>query len=130
MQRSRVALDGRHLTTLMRDGGRREPVWPGETGRGVRMIFRKTHEMVGGGDLGGGLARQLDTGNAILSVRTQIADYTLDPDRLSVLCAWQGRQEIAMEGRRIHVDDDCWLAVPGPANVRIRSQREVQALTI
>jgi AraC family transcriptional regulator len=83
-----------------------------------------------GGDLGGGLARQLDTGNAILSVRTQIADYTLDPDRLSVLCAWHGRQEVAMEGRRIHVDDDCWLAVPGPANVRVRSQREVQALTI
>jgi AraC family transcriptional regulator len=94
------------------------------------MIFRKTHELVGG-DLGGGLARQLDTGNSILSVRTQVAEYTLDPERLSVLCAWQGRQEVAMEGRRIYVDDDCWLAVPtGPANVRIRGQREVQALTI
>lgn len=93
------------------------------------MIFRKTHEMVGG-DLGGGLARQLDTGSAILSVRTQVADYGLDPERLSVLCAWQGRQEVALEGRRIHVDDDCWLAVSGPASVRIRGPREVQALTI
>lgn len=83
------------------------------------------------GDLNGGIARQADAGNAILSVQTQVADYALDAERLALLCAWNGRQEVAMEGRRVFVDDDTWLAVPAsPANVRIRGAREVQALTI
>jgi AraC family transcriptional regulator len=94
------------------------------------MILRRTHELVGG-DVNPGVARQLDTGNAILNLRTQVADYALDAERLAVLCAWNGRQEVALDGRRIFVDDDTWLMVPAcPANVRIRGAREVHALTI
>lgn len=94
------------------------------------MILRRTHEMVSG-DLGAGVPRQLDTGNAILSVRTQVADYALDAERVAVLCAWNGRQEVALDGRRVFVDDDTWLMVPSsPASVRIRGAQEVQALTI
>ena len=71
------------------------------------------------------MARQLDTGNTILSVKTQVADYTLDGERFALLCAWGGRQEVALDGRRISVDDDTWLPVPaGPATVRIRGARE------
>jgi AraC-like DNA-binding protein len=84
-----------------------------------------------GGNLTAGLVRQLDTGNAVLSVRTQVADYTLDADRLALLAAWNGRQEVAIDGRRILVDDDTWLAVAaGPASVRIRGPQEVHALTL
>jgi AraC family transcriptional regulator len=94
------------------------------------MIFRRTHELVGG-ELSAALTRTIDAGNAILSLRTQVADYTLDPERLAVLCAWNGRQEVAMDGRRVAVDDDTWLTVPtGPAHVRIRGPREVHALTL
>ena len=39
------------------------------------MILRRTHEMTGGGDVNPGVVRQLDTGNAILNVKTQVADY-------------------------------------------------------
>ena len=95
------------------------------------MILRRTHEMTGGGDLNPGVVRQLDTGNAILNVKTQVADYALDAERLAVLCAWNGRQEVALDGRRVFVDDDTWMTVPAcPANVRIRGAREVHALTI
>jgi AraC family transcriptional regulator len=94
------------------------------------MILRRTHELVGG-DLSAGLARTVDADNAVLSLRTQVADYTLDAERLALLCAWNGRQEVAMDGRRVAVDDDTWLIVPsGPAHVRIRGAHEVQALTI
>jgi AraC-like DNA-binding protein len=95
------------------------------------MILRKTHEMVGG-DLGTGLARSADAGNAILSLKTQVADYALEDERMALLCAWSGRQEVALDGRRIFVDDDTWLTVPGTstANVRIRGPHEVHALTI
>src|ERR1043165_506165 len=97
----------------------------------MRMILRRTHEMTGGGDLNPGVVRQLDTGNAILNVKTQVADYALDAERLAVLCAWNGRQEVALDGRRVFVDDDTWMTVPAcPANVRIRGAREVHALTI
>jgi AraC family transcriptional regulator len=95
------------------------------------MILRRTHELTGGGDLNPGVVRQLDTGNAILNVKTQVADYALDAERLAVLCAWNGRQEVALDGRRVFVDDDTWMTVPAcPANVRIRGSREVHALTI
>lgn len=94
------------------------------------MIFRRTHEWAGS-DLNTGMVRRLDTDNAILNVRTQVADYALDAERLAVLCAWNGRQEVAMDGRRVFVDDDTWLMVPAvPANVRIRGSREVHAMTI
>ena len=95
------------------------------------MILRRTHEMVGG-DLGTGLARSADAGNAILSLRTQVADYALEDERMALLCAWNGRQEVALDGRRVFVDDDTWLTVPAAstANVRIRGPQEVHALTI
>src|SRR5688572_19694413 len=90
-----------------------------EQGRGARMIIRRAHEMVGG-DLGAGLSRRPEAGNALLSVRTQVADYALDAERLALLCAWNGRQEVAKDGRRVFVDDDTWLAVPAAsATVRI-----------
>ena len=48
-----------------------------------------------------------------------------------MLCAWNGRQKVALDGRRVFVDDDTWMTVPAcPANVRIRGAREVHALTI
>lgn len=94
------------------------------------MIFRRAHEM-SGGEIGAGVERRLDTGNAILNLRTQVTDYTLDAERMAVLCAWNGRQEVAVDGRRIFVDDDTWLTVPGgPASVRVRGAQEVHALTI
>jgi AraC-like DNA-binding protein len=94
------------------------------------MIFRRTHDMPGG-DVSLGLTGPLDCDHAILSAYTQVADYALCEDRLAVLCAWNGRQEVAIDGRRISVDDDTWLAIStGPANVRIRGAQDVQALTI
>jgi AraC family transcriptional regulator len=94
------------------------------------MIIRRIHETVGG-NLGSELTGPANAGTAILNVQTQVADYTLDANRLAVLCAWNGRQEVATDGRRITVDDDTWLALPaGPASVRIRSAHEVHALTI
>lgn len=95
------------------------------------MILRRTHELNGGGDWGVGAARTIGSGNAILSLKAQVADYTLDPERLAVLCAWNGRQEVAMDGRRLAVDDDTWLVAPnGAAHVRIRGAQDVHALTI
>jgi AraC-like DNA-binding protein len=94
------------------------------------MILRRTHELVSG-DLSATLARQTDGGNAVLSLKTQVADYTLDADRLALLCAWGGRQEVLLEGRRIAIDDDTWLPIlTGPATVRIRGAEPVNALTI
>ncbi|HLS82622.1 MAG TPA: AraC family transcriptional regulator [Steroidobacter sp.] len=95
------------------------------------MVIRKAHELAGGDLLQGPRGAAPDCGNAVLSLRTQVADYTLDSERMALLCAWNGRQEVAVEGRRLAVDDDTWLAVPmGPAHVRIRGSCEVQALTI
>ena len=94
------------------------------------MILRRAHDLVGG-EWSAGVPRAVDAGNTILNLRTQAADYTIDPERLAVLCAWNGRQEVAMDGRRLAVDDDTWLIVPtGPAHVRIRGPQEVHALTI
>jgi AraC-like DNA-binding protein len=87
--------------------------------------------LTGGGDWGVGAARTIGGGNAILNLKTQAADYTLDPERLAVLCAWNGRQDVAMDGRRLAVDDDTWLVAPsGSAHVRIRGAQDVHALTI
>jgi AraC family transcriptional regulator len=93
------------------------------------MILRRAQEIIGG-DLAIGLAGRHDS-TIILDVRTQVAEYAIDPTRLALLCAWGGRQEIAIEGRRVYVDDDTWLLVPQtPAHVRIRSPRETHAFTI
>ena len=71
------------------------------------MILRRAHEMTGGGDLNP-VVRQLDTGNAILNVKTQVADYALDAERLAVLCAWNGRQK-----SRSTVDESSSTMTPG-----------------
>lgn len=100
-----------------------------EVGRRVRMILRRTQEIIGG-DLGLGLAGRRDS-TIILNVRTQVADYAIDPSRLALLCAWDGRQDVAIDGRRVFVDDDTWLVVPqASAHVRIRSSRDMNAFTI
>ncbi|HEX2492464.1 MAG TPA: AraC family transcriptional regulator [Steroidobacter sp.] len=96
----------------------------------LRMIFRRAHELASG-ELGLAPTHPADAGNAILSLRAHDADYTLDADRVAVLCAWNGKQDVAMDGRRLAVDDDTWLIVTsGPTHVRIRGPQEVQALTI
>lgn len=69
--------------------------------------------------------------NVILDLNTQAVDYTLDGRRLALLSAWNGSEEVAVDGRRLTVDDDTWLLVPaGPLSVRIRSPHNVRALTI
>jgi AraC family transcriptional regulator len=69
--------------------------------------------------------------SAILHLKTDIADYNIDARRLAVLCAWNGSQDVGVDQRRILVDDDTWLVVPGgPASVRIRAVHTVHALTI
>lgn len=93
------------------------------------MILRRTHETIGG-DLAAGLTGRHDS-TIILDVRTQVADCSLEPTRLALLCMWGGRMDVAIEGRRVFVDDDTWLAVPQtPAHVRIRSPRDAHAFCI
>jgi hypothetical protein len=60
------------------------------------MILRRTHEMVSG-DLSAALARQVSSENTVLSLQTQVADYTLDGERFALLSAWGGRQEITLD---------------------------------
>jgi AraC-like DNA-binding protein len=89
-------------------------------------IVRRIHEIQGGV-----LTAQPASGTVLLNLQTQAADYSIDGRRLAVVCAWNGRQEVSIDGRRIMVDDDTWLIVPsGPATVRIRATRNVQALTL
>jgi hypothetical protein len=77
-----------------------------------------------------GLTHQ-ESGNLIYTSRAQVEDYVLAGERMALLCAWNGRQEVSLEGRRIVVDDDTWLAIPGgAASVRIRGSEAMQALTI
>ena len=67
----------------------------------------------------------------ILDLHTQSTEYTIDGKRLALLCAWKGCQEVAVEGRRVLVDDDTWLLIPGgSANIRIRAPHNVHAMTI
>jgi AraC-like DNA-binding protein len=69
--------------------------------------------------------------SAILHIRTEAADYNIGARRVAVVCAWNGAQDVGIDGRRILVDDDTWLVIPsGPANVKIRAAQPVQALTI
>lgn len=70
-------------------------------------------------------------GSMIVNLRTQAADYAIDASQLVVLSAWNGRQEVTVDGRRIMVDDDTWLAMPATAaTVRVRAKQDVDALTI
>jgi AraC-like DNA-binding protein len=79
----------------------------------------------------GGATGQSGNTNVILQIHTQVADYAIDARRMAVLCAWNGRQDVGIDGRHVLVDDDTWLSVcGGPATVRIRAPHSVQALTI
>lgn len=72
-----------------------------------------------------------ESGNLIYTTRAQVEDYVLADGRMAVLCAWNGRQEVSLDGRRVVVDDDTWLAIPnGAASVRVRGAESSQALTI
>ena len=90
------------------------------------MILRNTPELIADSV---GVAQE--TGNVVYSTRAQIEDYVLAGERMALLCAWNGRQEVSLEGRRLTVDDDTWLVVPnGAASVRVRGGESIQALTI
>ena len=94
------------------------------------MIIRRTQDIPGGG-LGTNRHTSSDGAASILNIATKTADYSLDGSRLAVIGAWQGRQEVVLDGRRVLVDDDTWLAVPTTAAaIRVRGSQEVQALTI
>jgi len=93
------------------------------------MIIRRTQDIPGGGL--GTSRNATDAASAILSLSTRSAEYSLDGSRLALVGAWQGRQEVVLDGRRILVDDDTWLAVPATAaSIRVRGAQDVQALTI
>ena len=93
------------------------------------MIVCSLHETVGGTLDGTHWHRSGDT--TILNLHTQVADYSITPTRMALICAWNGRQEVNADGRRLLVDDDTWLLVPSDAaTVRIRGSRPVHALTI
>jgi AraC family transcriptional regulator len=92
------------------------------------MILRRTQEVIG--DLALGFAGRQDVA-VILDVRTRVADFSLDSTRLALLCAWGERMDVAIDGRRLCVDDDTWFLVPqAPARVRIRTPRETHAFAI
>lgn len=94
------------------------------------MILRRTQDTANG-DLSAALMRQSEAGNAVLSLNTQVADYSLSGKSLALLSAWGGRQEVFIDGRRVAVDDDAWLALPQvAANVRVRGAEPVDVLTI
>jgi AraC family transcriptional regulator len=93
------------------------------------MIVCSLHETVGGTLDGTPWHRSDDT--TILNLHTQVADYAISPTRMALVCAWNGRQEVNADGRRLLVDDDTWLLMPSDAaSVRIRGARPVHALTI
>jgi AraC family transcriptional regulator len=92
------------------------------------MILRTAPSLTGSSL---GLALREESGNIVYSTRAQAEDYVLAGERMALLCAWNGRQEVGLEGRRLIVDDDTWLLVPnGAATVRVRGGEGIQALTI
>lgn len=89
------------------------------------MILRRTLETAA--DAPG----RHEAGITILNLHAGDAEYALDGTRLAVLCAWNGSQEVSLDGRRVQVDDDTWLVVPpSAATVRVRGTGETNALTI
>ena len=94
------------------------------------MVIRRVGEL--GVDGIGRAGRQRDDENLIICLKTRSAEYALDAGRLTVRCAWKGREETAFEGRRIFIDDDAWLAVCPGSTVycRIAADREIDSLTI
>jgi AraC family transcriptional regulator len=95
------------------------------------MIVRRVGELAAEQPRGGRFGRS-DSTNVIVSLRTSSADYTLDGGRLTVMCAWRGREDAAFEGRRLAIDDDSWLALcpQTPIACRIAAEREMSSLTI
>lgn len=94
------------------------------------MILRRITEL-NNGAVDAQLIERCGDGNIIINLQTQMATFTIDAGRPALFCAWQGRQEVTVENRRLIVDDDTWLAtIAAPATVRIRAPREVHALTI
>lgn len=92
------------------------------------MIVRRTQEIA---ELMAGPPEAAASQSMILNLRTQAADYSLGASRLAVLCAWNGRQEVSGDSRRVMVDDDTWLALPAAeATVRVRAKQDVDVLTI
>jgi AraC family transcriptional regulator len=90
------------------------------------MIVRRAHEIQSGV-----LPTRSGSDTIVLDLHTQSAEYLLDARRLALVCAWNGSQEVSVEGRRVLVDDDAWLTIPAlPATVRIRAPHNVHALTI
>lgn len=92
------------------------------------MIIRTTQELAGSP---GHAIRNQSGGSTILNLQASTLDYGFDASRLAVVCAWNGRQEVSTENRRVMVDDDTWLAIAStPATVRLRAAQNVDALTI
>lgn len=92
------------------------------------MILRTAPGLISGSLA---LSPREDSGNLVYSTRSQAEDYVLAGQRMALLCAWSGRQEVSFDGRRLNVDDDTWLVVPhGSASVRVRGGEQIQALTI
>lgn len=93
------------------------------------MIIRRAQDL--GTALGGDASGLSHGDNAIIHLRTETADYTLAGRRLALVCAWNGSQDVGVDGRRVLVDDDTWLAVAnGQAHIRIRAPQPVQAMTV
>lgn len=93
------------------------------------MIVRRTQDIIHG-DVAAAV-RDRDDGVLIFDLRTRAAELELAPTRVAVLCAWGGRMEVTLQGRRVCVDDDTWLPLPlVPAHVRIRSPREIRAFML
>lgn len=93
------------------------------------MIIRRTQDIHSA--VSSDVSRPSPNGSAILHIRTESADYNIGANRVAVVCAWNGSQDVGIDGRHILVDDDTWLVIPGgPANIRIRATQPVHALTI
>ena len=93
------------------------------------MVIRRVAELGNGSRAAPGRS---DDHNLIISLNEHAAQYTLDGGRLTIRCAWRGREESAFDGRRVLIDDDAWLAMCPATSVgcRIAAEREVQSLTI
>ena len=92
------------------------------------MIIRTTQAVAG--NPGHAIRSQSDD-STILNVQASTLDYSFDASQLAVVCAWNGRQEVSTENRRVMVDDDTWLAIAStPATVRVRGPQNADVLTV
>jgi hypothetical protein len=56
------------------------------------MILRTVPGLVSGSI---GLATRDQPGNLVYSTRSQVEDYVLAGQRMALLCAWNGKQEVS-----------------------------------